>query len=76
MKTTLHDIFAIKVTLKIREKLENLKKNQVETRRFINKIDYVNDAIHFEEDDEKFKHVSDIRFHHENVCKIGCQGRY
>ena len=71
MATTLHDYFAAKLVKKIEEEFENLKKNQVETQRFINKIDSVNGAIHFEDDGKKFKHVPDIRLHHEDAAWPG-----
>ena len=71
METTLHGTFATILGKKIEKELKNLKKNQVETRRFIKKISHVVGAIHFEDDGEKFKHVPDIRFHHEDAAWSG-----
>jgi hypothetical protein len=57
-----------KLVTKIKEEFENLKKNQVKTRRFIDKISLVNGAIHFEDDGKKFKHVLNIRFHYKDAA--------
>jgi hypothetical protein len=62
MTTTLHDTFAAELVTKIKQEFENLKKNEVNTRRFIDKISSVSGAIHFEDDGKKFKHVPDISF--------------
>ena len=71
MTTTLHDTFAAELVTKIKEEFENLKKNQVETRRFINQISSVSGAIHFEDDGKKFKLVPDIRLHHKDAAWPG-----
>ena len=71
MATTLHNTFASKLATKIMERFESLAKNQVETRPFIDKLDSVNGAIHFEQDGKQFKHVPDIRFHHKDAAWPG-----
>lgn len=71
MTTTLHDTFASELVTTIKNGLEDLKRNQVKTRPFIDKISSVSGAIHFEEDGKKFKHVPDIRFHHKDAAWPG-----
>lgn len=71
MSTTLHDTFASKLVTEIKKRLESLAKNQIQTRDFIKKISSVSGAIHFEEEGKKFKHVPDIRFHHEDAAWPG-----
>lgn len=71
MTTTLHGTFASELVTEIKKGFENLKKNQVEMGPFIDKINSVSGAIHFEEDGKKFKHVPDIRFHHEGAAWPG-----
>ncbi len=71
MATTLHDTFAYELVTEIKRRFESLAKSQVETRPFIDKISSVNGAMHFEEDGRKFKHVPDIRFHHEDAAWPG-----
>ena len=71
MTTTLHDTFTSELITEIKKGFENLKKNQVETRPFVDKISSVSGAIYFEEDGKKFKHVPDIRFHHKDAAWPG-----
>ena len=71
MTTTLHDTFTSELITEIKKGFENLKKNQVETRPFVDKISSVSGAIYFEEDGKKFKHVPDIRFYHKDAAWPG-----
>ena len=49
MTTTLHDTFAAKLVSKIKEGFADLKQNQAEMRRFIDKVSPVNGVIHLED---------------------------
>ncbi|CZT48682.1 uncharacterized protein RSE6_09421 [Rhynchosporium secalis] len=71
MPTTLHNTFACELVTAIKEGFESLKRSQVETRPFINKIISLSGEIHFEENGKKFKHEPDIRFHHEDAAWPG-----
>jgi hypothetical protein len=71
MTMMLHDTFVSELVTEIKKGFESLKKNQVETRQFIDKISSVSSAIYFEEDSKKFKHVPDIRFHHKDAAWPG-----
>ncbi len=59
MTTTLHDTFPAKLVSKIKEGFADLKQNQAELRRFIDKVSLVNRAIHLEDYGKKFKYVPD-----------------
>lgn len=71
MTTTLHDTFASELVTQIKKGFENLKKSHVETQPFIDKISSLSGAMQFEDDGRMFKHVPDIRFHHQDAAWPG-----
>lgn len=66
----LYNTFASKLVIEIKKGFESLKKNQIETRPFVNKISLVSGVIYFEENGKKFKYVPDIRFYYKDTAFV------